>query len=86
MVAVSFTAKAEDDLTQLDRNIAQRILKKIRWLAENFDVIQPEILTGQWAGVNKLRVGDYRVLYTVVEEQQRIVIHVIRNRRDVYKA
>ena len=36
MVAVSFTSKAEDDLAQLDRNIAQRILKKIRWLAEKF--------------------------------------------------
>ncbi|NHZ72546.1 MAG: type II toxin-antitoxin system RelE/ParE family toxin [Aquificales bacterium] len=54
-------------------------------MLKNFDVLQPETLTGQWAGVNKLRVGDYRVLYTVVEEQHRIVIHVIRNRRDVYK-
>lgn len=86
MVAVSFTTKAEEDLASLDRNNAQRMLKKIRWLAENFEAVQPEPLTGQWAGVNKLRVGDYRILYTVVEDPQKIVIHVIRHRREVYKS
>ena len=86
MVAVSFTPKAEEDLTSLDRNNAQRVLKKIRWLAENFEAVQPEPLTGQWTGVNKLRVGDYRILYTVVEDPQKIVIHVIRHRREVYKS
>lgn len=86
MVEVSFTAKAEEDITHLDRSTAQRILKKIRWLVDNFDVIQPESLTGQWTNVKKLRVGDYRVLYTVEENQQKIVIHVIRHRRDIYKS
>lgn len=62
MYRVEFTAGAETDLARLDKPIAQRVLKRLRWLAENFELITPETLTGQWQGVFKLRVGDYRVL------------------------
>ena len=62
MFQVDFTPVAETDLARLDKPVAQRVLKKIRWLAENFETITPETLTGPWQGVFKLRVGDYRVL------------------------
>ena len=64
MYQVEFTSNAEADLARLDVPVAQRVLKRLRWLAENFEAITPEALTGQWQGVFKLRVGDYRVLYT----------------------
>jgi mRNA interferase RelE/StbE len=69
MFQVEFTAAAESDLARLDKSMAQRVLKKIRWLAENFEVITPEVLTGPWQGVFKLRVSDYRVLYTSDREK-----------------
>lgn len=84
MYRVDFTRGAEKDLARLDASIAQRVLKKLRWLAENFETIRPEALTGPWQGVFKLRVGDYRVLYTYDREKQRIVVHFIRHRREVY--
>ncbi len=62
MYGVEFTSNAETDLARLDAPVAQRVLKKLRWLAENFEAIRPEALTGQWQGVLKLRVGDYRIL------------------------
>ena len=61
---MNFTSNAEADLARLDVPVVQRVLKRLRWLAENFEAITPEALTGQWQGVFKLRVGDYRVLYT----------------------
>jgi mRNA interferase RelE/StbE len=61
------------------------VLKKVRWLAENFELITPEALTGQWQGVFKLRVGDYRVIYTSDLEKQQIVVRFVRHRREVYK-
>jgi len=82
---VEFTARAEADLARLDKPIAQRILKKLRWLAENFQAIPPEPLTGQWQGMLKLRVGDYRVIYTLKTERQMIIVHLVRHRREVYK-
>ena len=86
MIDVEFTAEAAADLAGLSKSVAQRILKKIRWLAENFEVITPEPLTGEWKGLYKLRVGDYRILYTFsVAKQKVIVIHLVKHRREVYK-
>jgi len=84
MYAVRFTPQAEADLSRLDRDVAQRILRKLRWLAENFELLTPEPLSGTWHGVFKLRVGDYRVLYTCTGET--IIVHRIAHRREVYKA
>lgn len=85
MFQVEFTSGAEADLARLDKPIAQRVLRKLRWLAENFEAVTPETLTGEWQGVFKLRVGDYRVLYTRDSEKQKIVVHFVRHRREVYK-
>ncbi len=85
MYEVEFTPSAEADITRLDVKVAQRVLKKLRWLAENFEAIPPEALTGSWQGVFKLRVGDYRILYTYDQVQRKIIVHFIRHRREVYK-
>lgn len=86
MYQVDFTSNAESDLSRLDPPVAQQVLRKLKWLAENIDAIKPEPLTGQWQGVFKLRVGDYRVLYTYDRTQNKIVVHFVRHRREVYKS
>jgi mRNA interferase RelE/StbE len=85
MYHVEFTSTAAEDLARLNKPIAQRILTKIRWLVDNFQVLTPESLTGQWEGMCKLRVGDYRVLYTFSKTETSITVHFVRHRRDVYK-
>jgi mRNA interferase RelE/StbE len=84
MYKVAFTSQAEADLARLDKPIAQRILKKIRWLAENFADISPEPLVGAWQGFFKLRVGDHRIIYTVGNSTI-LTIHFVRHRSEVYK-
>jgi len=83
---VKFMSKAVEDISRLDKVIAQRILTKIRWLSENFDDLTPEVLTGDWEGLFKLRVGSYRVVYTVSQKDQLVTVHLIGHRRDIYKA
>ncbi len=83
MERVEFSPQARDDLARLDRPVAQRILKKIRWLVESFEQLTPEPLSGPWHGVYKLRVGDYRILYTVT--QNVLTVRLIGHRREVYK-
>lgn len=87
MVQVEFTSQAETDLARIDRTIAQRIFKKIRWLADNLEHISLETLTGVWQGFYKLRVGDYRVIYSIsrIGSSDEILVHFIRHRREVYK-
>ena len=82
---VQFTPQALEDLSQLDTPIAKRLSEKIQWLAAHYDQIQPERLTGSFASLFKLRVGDWRVLYTTDTAQHTITVHVIAHRSRVYK-
>lgn len=85
MYPVEFSPDAEADLKRLDRSIAQLVLRKLRWLSENFDAITPEPLTGDWQGIFKFRVGDYRVLYSFDRTDTVITVFLVRHRREVYK-
>ena len=86
MLRVEFTSEAEKGLGKIEKHIAQRILKKIHWLAENSEFIDHEGLSAQLAGTNKLRVGDYRVIYTIErDDDEYVVVHFVGHRREVYK-
>jgi mRNA interferase RelE/StbE len=85
IVHVEFTPQALEDLAQLDSGIANRIAAKIQWLSERYDHTQPESLTGRFAVLYKLRVGDWRVLYTIDSAKRIMTIHVIAHRSKVYK-
>jgi mRNA interferase RelE/StbE len=76
---------AAADLRRLDRTVARRIVQRIQWLAENIDLVSREALIGQFAGLLKFRVGDYRVLYEIIEEEQVLIVHVVGHRREVYR-
>lgn len=73
------------DLERLDKLAARRIAERIRWLAANLDAVGLEALAGDLAGLYKLRVGDYRVIYEIIHEDQTIVIHMIGHRSDIYR-
>ncbi len=81
----TFTRDGDADFARLDKAVADRVLKKLKWLAENLDNITPEQLTGEWAGVFKLVIGDYRALYTFDKTQQTITVRVVKHRSEVYK-
>lgn len=84
MYEIEIKDEAERDLSRLDKPTARRIGKKIAQLAENFDQMKAETLKGEWARFFKLRVGDYRVIYKVLGEENRIEIYRVRHRREVY--
>jgi mRNA interferase RelE/StbE len=82
---VEFLLGAVEDLKKLDKLVAQRVVKKVRWLAENFDTAVPEPLSGQFKGAYKLRVGDWRVIYSVPHKKRLITIHLVGHRREIYR-
>jgi mRNA-degrading endonuclease RelE of RelBE toxin-antitoxin system len=47
MYRFDFTAGAEDDLDRLDPPTRTRILKRLKWLGENAEIIQHEELSGE---------------------------------------
>ncbi len=85
MYRAEITDDADRDLEQLDRQVASRIQKRIKWLAENFEQVTPEPLSGPLADLYKLRVGDYRVLYDILRADRVLLIHRVRHRREVYR-
>ncbi len=61
---VELRPAARDGLRRLDHGVAERVLKKIKWLASNFETIPHETLSGEFKGLFKLRIGDYLVIYS----------------------
>lgn len=84
MYQVEFRPRAVQDFEKLDQVVAARLLKKLRWLAENFESIKPESLTGPFSGLLKLRVGDYRVIYQANRENKVLIVQLLGHRREVY--
>jgi mRNA interferase RelE/StbE len=82
---VRILKSAAHDLAGLDKPTGQRIVERIRWLAANFDGVRIEALRGSLAGLGKLRVGDWRVIYQVLREEQILLIHAVGQRREIYR-
>ena len=81
---VEFEPEALADLDRMDSTDRKRIFRKINWLALNFEQAVPQGLSANLAGFYKLRVGDYRVIYTVNQPEQLISIVRAGHRREVY--
>jgi mRNA interferase RelE/StbE len=53
------------------------------WFSENFERLVPDPLSDEFKGAYKLRVGDWRVVYTV--ERKTVVIQFVGHRKEIYK-
>jgi mRNA interferase RelE/StbE len=82
--SVSFVRSARKELEQLPDHIADRILAKIVTLAGNPRLGGVIKLQGQ-KNLWRMRVGDYRVVYSIDDFTKTIDVSVIRHRRDVYR-
>jgi mRNA interferase RelE/StbE len=80
---IVFKKSVSKDLKKLSTTIAGEIIKKIEsGLAENAEKLPT--LKGKFAGLRKFRVGDYRVLYTIIETKTALILRVA-HRKEVYK-
>ena len=84
MYQIEFLPEPLADLAKLDKTVAQRIMNKLRWLAENFESLTPETLSGDLSGLSKLRVGGYRVLYEPDRNRKVLTVHLVGHRREIY--
>jgi len=83
LAKAEWTEEAIKDLGKFDKQVAQRILKKVTWFSNNFERAVPESLAGELKGAFKLRVGEWRVIYTV--ENETIVIQFVGHRKGIYR-
>ncbi len=84
MYQVAFEPGVEKSLRRFGRSIQQRILTRLKWLAEHFDETKAEGLTGEFVGLLKFRIGDYRVIYRVDRKKKVITVAAVDHRRSIY--
>ncbi|MEV8419631.1 type II toxin-antitoxin system RelE family toxin [Streptomyces niveus] len=85
-----FTPHAQRDMLKIPRPDALRILHRLTELQKAMDAggtaaldIKPlQGHNSRW----RLRVGDYRVVYTIEDGQLIVWVMTVGNRRDVYRS
>ena len=79
---VDYKRSVQRDLKKLPKAEARRILSQIEEeLSKNADA--HPVLKGQFAGLRKYRVGDYRVIYAILGNE--VLVLRIGHRKDIYK-
>jgi mRNA interferase RelE/StbE len=82
--AVTFATSARKELESLDRQLVNRIFPVIESLAQNPRPAKCKKLSGiqnRW----RIRVGDYRVIYQIFDDDKAVDIVAVRHRREAYR-
>jgi mRNA interferase RelE/StbE len=82
---IFLSPKASDELGQLDKPTAQQIKDKLDWLSLNIESARGKPLSGAFKGSYKLRIGDYRAIYTMDKALESIFVRFIGHRSSIYK-
>jgi len=82
--AIVLTPAAKRDLKALPRTILRRVDARILSLRENPRPQGAKKLQGR-EGFLRIRVGDYRVVYQVVDDRRVVLVVRIGHRREVYR-
>lgn len=79
---IAYKKSVAKDLPRIGKAETRRILDRIeRELRRNPE--KTPALKGRYAGLRRLRIGDYRVIFALIEDE--ILILRIRYRKDVYR-
>ena len=86
MYTIEFLPSAKKELKKLDFVIQKQVKEKIILLATDPDKLKNNIkaLKGDYNGKFRLRIGSYRVVFQIVEEQVVIIVIRIGHRKEVY--
>ena len=80
---LNLSRSAQKDLDKLPNEIAFRISNKIFELIDN-----PYLYGSQKLGEDKgyrIKIGDYRIVYTINKENKEVTIIRVRHRKEVYR-
>ena len=78
---VQVQESARKDLKRIDREMAKKILEKIRLMEAYPELPQIKKLKNHYPPF-RMRVGEYRILFDV--EGNRLIVVAIRHRREAY--
>lgn len=83
---VEYLETALEDIHGIGTREYRAIQAKIEWLSLHYDRIPHQALEGKrFRKKFKLRVGDYRVIYSLNKNLKIILIEIIGHRSKIYK-
>jgi mRNA interferase RelE/StbE len=82
--SIVFARSARKELEKLPSSVAQRIIVRIEALRKAPRPSGAVKLQGN-KNLWRLRIGDYRVIYSVDDSARAVDISAVRNRRDAYR-
>ncbi len=82
--AITYKQSASEELLQLPANVAYKVLAAINNLSENprpYNCIKLKGSINEY----RIRIANYRVLYTIKDAVLLIIVIKIAHRKDVYR-
>jgi mRNA interferase RelE/StbE len=83
--SVAFARSARKDLEKLPSAVAERVIERIEGLTRNPRPPGAVKLQGN-KDLWRIRIGDYRAIYSIDDSARVIDISAVRHRRDVYRS
>jgi len=80
---VSFSNKAARELKKLDKQVQKRIIEKLIQYANSENLTEAKRLTNPLLGEWRYRIGDYRVIFDLVDNE--ILVLKVAHRSEVYE-
>lgn len=80
---VRIKRSAAKALRKIDHQDRERLVEAIDRLGE--EPHSGSVLKGELSGLRRIRVGNYRIVYEVYEDELTVLVVRVAHRRDVYR-
>ena len=80
---IETTKSAEKQLASFSQDLQERIFSKVFLLKDNPRIFGSKKLHG--SEYYRIRIGDYRVVYSINDVKKRIIILDVGHRKDIYR-
>lgn len=85
MYHLTIRRSAKKELSSFPAHVVKRIVDRLEGLKKDPRPSGSKKLKGTSNDLWRIRVGDYRVVYTVYDEQKEVEVISMGHRKDIYK-
>jgi len=80
---LAYRPEVVGDLAKIEKAMAQRLLDKTKWLASNVENLRHEPISPDLPGVSKYAVGEWRIFYSIDQEEHLVDVHLIAHQKEL---
>lgn len=80
---LAFTSNVIADFAPIEKDLAQRLFDKTKWLTSNVSNLRHESIAPDLPRFAKYAVGDWRIFYSIDRDDHVLIVHGIIHRKDL---